>query len=338
MKKHKSQFNHFNQLLCNKIFCPVNLGRDLLILGLFIFLAALLIASNYYIFSIQKKTAQKSSAEAGTFSLLPISEEEVYQEVKATQETVDISSWKTYQNRWYGFELKHPADWNNPLAQRKVSTDQWTARYQFRQKNVSPESLFIGFDLSVYENSKISNLFQTAEFPAKKSNSEKTDEYCQNIVGHIIETGNYPAEEIYIGPDDDCYESTLFFSFIKGNYLYVLSPRFKDESQRSLVDPRVEITNSFPEFFSVTSTLSIIDIVRPKPVAVAPPKPKVNAPMPVSYKKVGERLVCAKKNDKPSKSNTNKKKHMDMECCLDPDEYPNPHCSYEAKKYQKYLK
>lgn len=28
---------------------------------------------------------------------------------------------------------------------------------------------------------------------------------------------------------------------------------------------------------------------------------------------------------------------MDMECCLDPDEIPNPHCTYEAKKYQKYL-
>lgn len=48
--------------------------------------------------------------------------------------------------------------------------------------------------------------------------------------------------------------------------------------------------------------------------------------------------VCAKSNDKPSKSDKNKKGHMDMECCLDPDEIPNPNCYYDPKKYGKYLK
>jgi len=92
-----------------------------------------------------------------------------------------------------------------------------------------------------------------------------------------------------------------------------------------------------PEFFIVVSTWRLIDIYRPKPKPVVV-KPKITAPMPVSYKKVNGLRVCAKKNDKPGKSKQGKSKHMDMECCLDPDEYPNPHCYYDPAKYGKYLK
>lgn len=64
-----------------------------------------------------------------------------------------------------------------------------------------------------------------------------------------------------------------------------------------------------------------------------------NAPLPhISKRDSAGRMVCAKKNDHPSKSNIHKKGHMDMECCLDPDEIPNPHCYYGAAKYQKLLK
>lgn len=67
-------------------------------------------------------------------------------------------------------------------------------------------------------------------------------------------------------------------------------------------------------------------------------KPKINAPKPHVFEKdsLGRR-VCNKKNDKPGKSKQGKGKHMDMECCLDPDEIPNPHCYYDPAKYGKYL-
>lgn len=73
--------------------------------------------------------------------------------------------------------------------------------------------------------------------------------------------------------------------------------------------------------------------------AVVKIKPVIKAPMPYVYEKdsLGRR-VCNKKNDHPGKSKQNKKKHMDMECCLDPDEYPNPNCYYDPEKYGKYLK
>ncbi len=62
------------------------------------------------------------------------------------------------------------------------------------------------------------------------------------------------------------------------------------------------------------------------------------APHPFIFKVENGRKVCGTKNDHPRKSQKGKGKHMDMECCLDPDEYPNPHCYYPPEKYGKYLK
>ncbi len=61
------------------------------------------------------------------------------------------------------------------------------------------------------------------------------------------------------------------------------------------------------------------------------------APMPLVHKVVDGRRVCGKKNDKPKKSKKGVGRHMDMECCLDPDEIPNPNCYYPPEKYGKYL-
>lgn len=67
-------------------------------------------------------------------------------------------------------------------------------------------------------------------------------------------------------------------------------------------------------------------------------KPKPKGPMPYVFDKDSAgRRVCNKKNDHPGKSKQDKSKHMDMECCLDPDEYPNPNCYYNPEKYGKYL-
>lgn len=68
-------------------------------------------------------------------------------------------------------------------------------------------------------------------------------------------------------------------------------------------------------------------------------KPKITAPKPAAITKTdgSGRQTCAKKHDKPSKSKNHKGINIDMECCLDPDEYPNPWCYYPPEKYGKLL-
>lgn len=63
----------------------------------------------------------------------------------------------------------------------------------------------------------------------------------------------------------------------------------------------------------------------------APPKPKrPRARIPGGAKVINGKYVCKKKHDYVGKSKSNNKGylHLDMECCLDPDEYPNPWCTY----------
>jgi len=261
-----------------------------------------------------------------------IPEEQIYEEVKAVQETVDSSNWKMYQSRWYGFEVKYPEDWIKPVVKNGTNQTGWEYKYQFR-KNVQEDDVYVGFDVIVYGLAKTGDLLKTEEFSLVSNDDAEAIEKCQNLEGHLIETGDYPAEEVYIQPGDTCYESLLFFSFTKGEYIYSIIPVRKDEGSEDF-DPRVEIMDNFPEFFVVASTLNPIDIVRPKIIA----RPAIRAPKPAWSKKDSlGRAVCAKKNDDPGKSKQNKKKHLDMECCLDPDEYPNPHCYYDPKKYGKYL-
>lgn len=64
--------------------------------------------------------------------------------------------------------------------------------------------------------------------------------------------------------------------------------------------------------------------------ALAQARRRAAAPIPAAGIKVGDHWVCDKKNDKPtvSKVNNRGKVHWDRECCLDPDEWPNPWCTY----------
>jgi len=133
--------------------------------------------------------------------------------------------------------------------------------------------------------------------------------------------------------DDNCYNPAFFYTLTRDDYIYNIVPILRWEEEKT-IQPKKEIIDGFPEFISMASTFGLIDIKRPKAIS----KPAISAPMPVWYKKdAAGRFVCAKKNDKPSKSKKNKKKHLDMECCLDPGEYPNPHCYYPLEKYGKLL-
>ncbi len=74
-------------------------------------------------------------------------------------------------------------------------------------------------------------------------------------------------------------------------------------------------------------------------VADIPKKPKdpnsiriavAEAPLIASKVKwVNGKGTCIKKGDKGRKSTQDKKVHIDQQCCLDPDEIPNPRCLYK---------
>ena len=107
-----------------------------------------------------------------------------------------------------------------------------------------------------------------------------------------------------------------------------------DNENRLNVDPTEQ--SASVESNTIESLFSIPTVYAKKKTTKKKVK-KVKAKKPVSFKMKNGKRVCAKKNDKPSMSTKNKTTHMDMECCLDPDEKPNPYCSYPRVAYGELL-
>ncbi|OGI26705.1 MAG: hypothetical protein A2359_03445 [Candidatus Moranbacteria bacterium RIFOXYB1_FULL_43_19] len=332
MNKLKNTLKKWNSIFCSGMTCKSNIGRDIVVLFLLILVAAVFLYSTVYTpMQAERKPAVQAGISGGPESVVPqketsapiMSEDNISKEVENIINTIDSSNWKKTNNQFWGFSVKYPGGWLSPKSQRKPAGSKWEARYQFRKKDAGGNP-FLGFDVAVYDVPKTKELRNTEEYPVPKNDKPDANSQCQNIEGHAIEIDDFPAEEIYIPLGDDCYNAALFFSIVKDRYIYNIVPVLEAGAERG-TDPRLAVNDNFPDYYAAASTLVLIDIVRPKP---APPKPKITAPKPVSYKVVGGRLVCAKKNDKPRKSRQNKGKHLDMECCLDPDEYPNPWCTY----------
>lgn len=331
----KEKIGSMGNIFCSGIKCRKNMKRDVLIISMVTLVALAMMGIVKYGYLKKEWKERELMAKADSLVKGHVDgefESQVAADVKSIQDSVNTENWKEYQTKWYGFKIKYPNEWKQPIAGVSVGNSGAEYRYGFRKTNVS-EDKYIGFDVAVYSISKTKELTNTGEYPSLKDGITIADSGCETINGHLIETGNYSAEEIYMPMSDNCYNPVLFFSVTQGQYIYNMVPVLRERADFS-GDPMIEVADNLPEFFAAISFFENIEIVRPKVV----PKPVIKAPMPVAFKRVGGRLVCDKKDDKPGKSKQNKKKHMDMECCLDPDEYPNPHCYYDPGKYGKYLK
>ena len=261
---------------------------------------------------------------AGAELLGSKTEEHASGSAAVNQPVIDQSDWVSYQNDWYGFQVKHPKEWGNPIAAKRTGLAKWEYSYAFGKKTPGASEPYVGFKVYVYNVSVVKEIKNTGEFPLLKNPDTTDTEKCATIEGHLTENEAYPAEEIYIPSSDNCYMPAYFYSLTRDKYVYNIVP-IPGKGFEGDITSRDHVREFFPEFAAAATTFNLIDIKRPKP---KPPAPKITAPIPASYKKVGGKLVCAKKKDKPRKSKQGKGKHLDMECCLDPDEYPNPHCTY----------
>ncbi len=123
--------------------------------------------------------------------------------------------------------------------------------------------------------------------------------------------------------------------------------RLNDGCQNSCQEDWTKVLSFFPEenlnkIYSLTgSYLKLFRLLNQNKLQLlrsinytlkpAPPKPRrPKARIPGGAIVVNGRYVCKKKHDYVGNSKKNNKGylHMDMECCLDPDEYPNPWCTY----------
>lgn len=227
----------------------------------------------------------------------------------------DESNWKTYRNQKYGFEIKYPKEWGIPKEEKPADAK---LAYEHKIQFVGGDKAD-GFSVFVYNSSKKS---ETApeENPYPNLRKLTTSELASGTIKNSSTGENCSATEVVNIRKSYYLERVYFKNLNKGKFTY------------SLV-----ANNISPENYYIFSTFKFKEAVAAKPRTNTPRR--ISGRMPADYKIIGGRLVCSKSNDKPGKSKKNNKGkiHMDMECCLDPDEIPNPNCYYSAAKYGKIL-
>ena len=249
--------------------------------------------------------------------------------IKENVGTINISDWKKYQNTRYGFEISYPSDFNYPIEKRGGVSNLWVEVFEFRKKDLKERGSFSGFDILIYDKIKSNDVF----LEPKSDKFAESDE-CKRMKEAFFENKKNYLNEVYIGIKDECFLPDFYFFASDQKYFYFIKP-IEENGKFLSKDLKKGVIENFPDFFQVSSSFGFFKVIRKNPVLA---KPKVFVRMPVDYIRKEGRRVCSKKNDNPSRSNKNKKKHLDLECCLDPDEYPNPNCYYPAEKYGKYLK
>lgn len=206
----------WKRYFCKIFFGRKNLERDIFTIGCIIFVSWLIIASN-----IPKKSEyivpQIFVEEQPQIETLALPSED--EKIAEIQKNEDFDSWKTYQNQWYGFEIKYPEDYEAPVTKSVVRGSKWTQRYQFRKSEGDGSNSYIGFDVVIYDLKKIKNVEDTDEFIKKTGENFANESDCRQISGHLLENEDFPAERIYIPPGDSCYLSDLFYNLVRDEYI-----------------------------------------------------------------------------------------------------------------------
>jgi len=186
------------------------------------------------------------------------------------------------------------------------------------------------------------NLFQKVKFDPESAETIWLVLVCAGIFG----ISSFASGKLL-----DDYNRKVMQSALNGRpERQIIESVLADESPEKENGESAE-ENMLPEGKNISETLSdavgsvkelAIKTARAKKIAGAKAAREAllrNTPPPrTSTKRVDGKKICDKKNDKPHESGKGSLPHMDMECCPDPDEWPNPHCYYTPEQLSRMKK
>ena len=133
----------------------------------------------------------------------------------------------------------------------------------------------------------------------------------------------YPANKVVVKPGNPCFREAYFVSVERNSWIYNLVPVPSGGYHKIGYQGESKVNAQIPEFSKILENITFQN-----------PLPPITGPKPRTAKKVNGKYVCAGGDD-IHWSLTNKPGHLDLQCCLDPDETPNPWCSYSAENLAK---
>lgn len=259
--------------------------------------------------------------------LLGMEKEKITVEVPVAED--DTLAWKTYQDKITGFSVKYPDYWPDPKVSRAGGKVEYLEKVVFDNGFGTEAKRFKGFEVYVYDAEKISGPVESDNLMPKnpenlKANDCDKSEFSEATLGE----GAYPAQEVEVESGDRCFMEAYFFSVNRGKYFYNIVPLAPETDSPLGEGKKIDVITNFPKFFEILSTF----VVPLEEVQIEEEKEVIQKN--IVEKKVQPRRVlqslgrCSHKNDHPRKSRTKKHRHMDEDCCMDPDEWPNPRCQY----------
>jgi hypothetical protein len=236
---------------------------------------------------------------------------------------IDTTNWKTYRDPVYHFTLKYPNEWTDPVA-KKVNDPDFEYEYQvsFGTKETFAGTSFEGFNLYVFKTGKCDT--SASQINSSNGSSGEIAPACSTKKSSVSTGTGKPGK-------------ILEFSSIA--YTYTIVPYIPPDNADPELIKKINLElEEAGKTFQYDPTLKIV--VSPKPSqsasAVVPPKPA--SPIGKRGKLTGAvasggKLICPHPNRKPTRS-PNQGKHVDEDCCPDPDEYPNAACAYKPSDYK----
>lgn len=247
-----------------------------------------------------------------------------------TEIPIDTSNWKKYRDPFYHFEVKYPDGWAKPVA-KKINDPDFDYEYlaSFGTAETMAGQGVEGFNIFVFPTEKCSNAAtaqqqnttdasqtgDTSSCASKKTQISLVAPNSPNIIEFTSKIYSYTIIPLISGSDTDqelAKKTNLNFQ--------EAAKTFSFDSTLKLITPKK--TGA-----SASSNNAIGNIVRP--VAPAARSGRITGGVPVARGK----YICPHPNRKPMKS-PNQGKHVDEDCCPDPDEWPNSLCIYKASDYR----
>jgi hypothetical protein len=230
----------------------------------------------------------------------------------------ETAQWKIYENKDYDISIKYPLGWNEPKAESAQAGGKYLQKVTFLDASKSNQK---GFEVYVYDSAKFPGPAGTDSLIQK--NGKFGLEGCPDFDNIFLGENSYPAKEVSIEASDPCYNAAFFYNLTKDGFTYNIVPYVSGYKFDSF-SHKINLISNFPEFYQIISTLNLEKKEDPAEASnqlmrrIIRPQVKFVA-----------KSSCAEKNDHPGYSKT-KGKHMDEDCCPDPDEWPNPRCAYSG--------
>jgi hypothetical protein len=243
-------------------------------------------------------------------------------EADDSEQTAD--DWQVYKSSKYYFTIKYPPNWSEPEVIPADDADEnYSLKLFFKKPVDENESMPPGFEVIVYlkryyELEETEPLFQK---PFTTKVGLTCPEYQEEI--KVGPDAVYPATKVKVDSNNPCFREAYFVSVTRNSWIYNIVPVPSGGYHKIGYQGQPRIEAELPEFNKILETITFQN-----------PPPPITGPKPTTAKKVNGKYVCAG-DDSIHWSLANEPGHLDLQCCLDPDETPNPWCSYSAKNLAK---